>query len=117
MHHSLACLPPKQKLVCDADDPSADSSSGDPQEGTSDRSSHPCPPTAAPSESEHQQASTLGSGSDAVVGDQASEAKFAADLRTLARTPAFYKLLGLQEPPQCITHSFLEDFANRKVYL
>ena len=71
----------------------------------------------APSEPQYQQAETHGNDSDAEVGDQASEANFAAGLRSLARTPAFYKLLGLQEPPQCITHPFLEDFANRRMCL
>ena len=80
--------------ICDADHYSADSSSADPQEGSADKSSHPLLPTAAPSEPEHQPASTCGSGSDAVIGDQALEARFAADLRTLARTPAFDELLG-----------------------
>ena len=117
MHHLPTWSPPKQKLVCAADDPSATSSSGDRQLGNADRSSDPCPAITAPSEPKYQQAETHRNGSDAEVGDQASEANFAADLRTLARTPAFYKLLGLQEPPQCITHPFLEDFANRRVRL
>ncbi|KAL3131098.1 hypothetical protein ABBQ38_000409 [Trebouxia sp. C0009 RCD-2024] len=99
------------------DNPATTSSSGDRQHGNADRSSHPFPAIAAPSEPKYQQAKTHGNGTDTEVGDQASEANFAADLRTLARTPAFYKLPGLQEPPQCITHPFLEDFANRRVCL
>ena len=108
-------LAPKSSLIYVTGEPSDDSSDGSSQHSGANKSNSPCPATAAPNAPQHQRADSHGNVSDTELGDQASEAQFASDLRTLARTPAFYKLLGLQEPPQCITHSFLEDFANRKI--
>ncbi|DBA76900.1 TPA: hypothetical protein ACH3X1_009501 [Trebouxia sp. C0004] len=109
MYHLPARTPPKQILVCGTDETSTDSSSEASQHSGANKSQHsganksssPCPATAAPSALQHQQADTHGNGIDTEVGDQASEAQFAAGVRTLrlARTPAFYKLLGLQEAP------------------
>ena len=107
----------KPKLAHKTDDLSANSSIGPPQHGSADRSSIPCSAAAANHEPSSKRAKTGGNNDDAGPITQAMEESFAADFQSLARTPAFYQLLGLDKPPEHIGHPSLKDFAKRDVHL